>query len=223
MCTTTNRAARTARTLMLVTGLLAGASAACQRESAKPARAATRTDERHVVVLADSTTVIGQRSSLIGLSARGERQWQLHLEGGGLAGPPAAAADSRIYARVQNALHRVEPTGDLVWTVPLSPPAAAHHSLWGPVPMTDSSVVVMASPTQVRAIDREGRDRWTAEVPQGEVVSRPVVGPNGNVIVQTRERLFAFSADGEPVFSQALKAAPTPVVGKQAGAVPQQR
>lgn len=185
--------------LLLCTAAFPG----CEQSSTPP----PVSDASHLLVLGDSTTVVAQRSTLVSLSDTGRRAWSLHLKGGPVVAPLSGAPDSGIYVRVLNAIHLVAPNGDLAWSLPMPQPETPEPDTWAPVATTDSSVVIMTSSTALRAIDRDGEDRWTVNVPDGHVVARPVVSPNGNVLLQTGTRVFCYSPTGEPLWNRALVAA----------------
>lgn len=186
--------------------LLAANVLGCHRDDLEEAHAPPTP---YLVGLPDSTTVVVQGGTLKRLSPEGDLRWTIHLEGGPVVVPPVAAPDSRLFVRTQRALHSVDPAGDVLWSVPLDPPPTPAQEPWAPVAMADSSVVVAAHQTQIRAFNRDGTGRWSASIPMEQLVARPVVTANGNVLVQVTSRVFCYSPTGVLLWNHALSVAPT--------------
>jgi hypothetical protein len=157
---------------------------------------ATRTG---LTQLPNSAIVYHWGGRLVSLSPDGAPEWELTLPAAEVvSGRLAVAPNSRVYARSRQALHAVDHQGALVWKISLpEPPTGMVREAMTPVALANSTVVVLETPTRLRAFELDGSRGWTADLPSGQANGSLMVSRNGQVLVPTTAGVHAYSPQGQ--------------------------
>jgi len=184
---------------MLCSLLPALAALSCGGAGETPG-AATRTG---LATLPNSAAVYFAGGALSCVTPGGTLAWELTLPAGAMvAGRPAVAPNSTVYVRSRLALHAVDHKGALLWTASLpEPPPAMVREAFTPAALQNSEVVVLETPTRLRAFGLDGTPGWSADLPSGEANGAPTMGRNSQLLVPTTAGVHAYSSDGALLWS----------------------
>jgi hypothetical protein len=157
----------------------------------------TGTSGSYLTVLPDSRCIYARQSTLRAVTPDGELSWKWRLKDGPVIAAPAGAPDSTIFVRTGKALHAFSNRGKPLWTHPgVACPSGVTPDILAPVTMADSSVAVVTAYDEVRSFNPDGSKRWSADIPEGRIVSPLMPIPNGNLVVLTTAGAVAISPNG---------------------------
>jgi outer membrane protein assembly factor BamB len=152
--------------------------------------------------LPNSWTVVATGGRIAAFDPDGLRRWTAVMQQQDrIATPIAVAADGTVYLRGARALHALGADGRWRWRseVPSLPPAlaAAQVPSYAPIPMSDSTVALIAEPLELTAFTSAGEVSWRRELPgEGHPLAAPRSAPNGQIVVRTSAGVIAVSPAG---------------------------
>jgi outer membrane protein assembly factor BamB len=129
-------------------------------------------------------------------SASAEKAWSVETPA---KEPPlpglSVAANNTVYMRDKQRLLALGSNGAWLWER-AEPIGGAADASYFPVAMTDSGVVVRTDQKKYRAYSATGELRWTSEVElKGAPIEKPLVLPNGTIIIRSAEAFVALAPD----------------------------
>jgi len=193
---------RSHRVRVGLVAIITFAELGCTRTAESSARTETKvqclsTETRATsLVLPDSHWLKVSNHTIEKWSASGEKAWSAETP---TKEPPlpglSVAANNTVYMRDKQRLLALSSGGAWLWerAEPLEGmPDASYH----PVSMTDSGVVVRIDERRYRAYSAAGALRWTSEVLlKSPPVEKPLVLPNGTIIIRSAESFVALAPD----------------------------
>lgn len=152
-----------------------------------------------LVALPNGLAIEASGARVRAVDAGGALRWSVTLPGGDVVvAPVSAARNSTTYVRGARGLYAVAPSGEVAWSHPLEPSAIApdRTHIYATIALADSGVALVVGRKSVLSLESTGKERFTEEIPAGDLVSAPRALGSGHLLVPTTTGLYAYTPSG---------------------------
>lgn len=131
-----------------------------------------------------------RREELVALDPQGRVRWRFPVPEPGVQAPPIVGQAGVIYLSTVRGLLAVTSDGKLKWEY-----ARGRVTSW-PVETPSGNVLVLAG-GELLALKPDGEQAWSVRLSGPLGSTSPAVAPDGTIYLLTRDRLYAYDAQGQ--------------------------